>query len=454
MINILLTILSLLVALSLLIAVHELGHFLVARWSGVKVLRFSIGFGKPLWQRRFGADQTEFTLASIPLGGYVKMLDEREGEVADEELHRAFNRQPLSKRTAVVMAGPLFNFIFAIFAYWLMFVVGVSGIKPLLGEIEAGTIAYEAGLRGGQEILTVDGKETPTWQSAVEAIMPKMMLNETVNLTVFDGGITLEKQLVFSGIAAESKPQELFDKLGLKVYQPPIEPIIGEVLSGSVADRAGVVAGDRVITAAGRAITTWQQLVEIISEHPGKRLELVVEREGAEVVIALRPESIDSADGPVGRIGAAVNVDPLIYQSLQSEMRYGAVPAVAAALGRTWEMSTLTLKMIGEMIMGRASVENLSGPIGIAQYAKQSASAGFSQFLKFLGLISVSLGVLNLLPIPVLDGGHLLYYAIEAIRGRPVSEQFEAMGQRVGLAVILVLMIVAVYNDLLRLAVN
>ncbi|MCW8829120.1 MAG: RIP metalloprotease RseP [Gammaproteobacteria bacterium] len=454
MINILLTILSLLVALSLLIAVHELGHFLVARWSGVKVLRFSIGFGKPLWQRRFGADQTEFTLASIPLGGYVKMLDEREGEVADEELHRAFNRQPLSKRTAVVVAGPLFNFIFAIFAYWLMFVVGVSGIKPLLGEIEAGTIAYEAGLRGGQEILTVDGKETPTWQSAVEAIMPKMMLNETVNLTVFDGGITLEKQLVFSGIAAESKPQELFDKLGLKVYQPPIEPIIGEVLSGSVADRAGVVAGDRVITAAGRAITTWQQLVDTISEHPGKRLELVVEREGAEVVIALRPESIDSADGPVGRIGAAVNVDPLIYQSLQSEMRYGAVPAVAAALGRTWEMSTLTLKMIGEMIMGRASVENLSGPIGIAQYAKQSASAGFSQFLKFLGLISVSLGVLNLLPIPVLDGGHLLYYAIEAIRGRPVSEQFEAMGQRVGLAVILVLMIVAVYNDLLRLAVN
>lgn len=454
MIDVLLTILSLLVALSLLIAVHELGHFLVARWSGVKVLRFSIGFGKPLWQRRFGPDQTEYTVAAIPLGGYVKMLDEREGEVAEQELHRAFNRQSLTKRSAIVMAGPLFNFIFAILAYWLMFVIGVSGIKPLLGEIEQGTIAYEAGLRGGQEVLSVDGEKTPTWQSVVEAVLPKMLLSQPVKLTVFEGGLTMERQLNFTAVEPDSKPQELFRQLGLKVYQPRIEPVIGKVLPDSVAENAGLQPGDKVLLAADQPVSEWQGLVEIISAHPDQDLTLVVLRDDTELTLQMRPEAVSGADGPVGKIGAGVYIDQAMFQSLRAELQYAAAPAMGAALKKTWDMSALTLKMIGEMIMGRASVENLSGPIGIAQYAKQSASAGLSQFLKFLGLISVSLGVLNLLPIPVLDGGHLLYYGIEAVRRRPVSEQFEAVGQRIGLAVILALMAVAIYNDLARLAGN
>ncbi|MFO7594595.1 MAG: RIP metalloprotease RseP [Pseudomonadota bacterium] len=450
MLDVILTILSFLAALSILIAVHELGHFLVARWSGVKVLRFSIGFGKPLWQRRSGPDQTEYMIAAIPLGGYVKMLDEREGEVADEELHRAFNRQPLAKRSAIVAAGPLFNFIFAIFAYWMMFVVGVDGIKPVLGEIETGTIAYEAGLRGGEEILSIDGEETPTWQSVMETVMPKMMLNETVKLTVLDGGLAQEKQLQFDNVDANSKPKELFEKLGLKAYQPPIEPVIGQVLPDSVAEKAGLVVGDKILAAAGKTVNQWQDLIDVVSAHPQKELELIILREGTELTVSLRPEAMPSTDGTVGRIGAAAGIDPALYESMRSKLQYDAAPALVAALGQTWGISTLTLKMIREMIMGRASVENLSGPIGIAQYAKQSASAGLSQFLKFLGIISVSLGVLNLLPIPVLDGGHLLYYLIEAVRGKPVSLEFEAIGQRIGLALILALMMVAIYNDLLR----
>ncbi len=454
MIDVLLTILSLLVALSLLIAVHELGHFLVARWCGVKVLRYSIGFGKPLWQRRYGTDQTEYTIATIPLGGYVKMLDEREGEVPEEELHRAFNRQSVLKRSAIVVAGPLFNFIFAIVAYWLMFVLGITGMKPMLGEIEPGTIAYESGLRAGQEILSVDGKASPTWQSVIEAVMPKMMLKEDVKLTVFDGGLTLEKQLRFDDVNINSKPRELFKQLGLSSYQPSIEPRISEVQSGSVAEKAGLQSGDKVLVAAGQKVGDWRELVEIVSDHPDQLMDMVILRNGQEKMLEIRPEPVEGPDGTIGKIGAAAEIKPSLYEPLRTTMQYGAGEGLVAALERTWDMSALTLKMIGEMIVGRASVENLSGPIGIAQYAKKSAAAGLSQFLKFLGLISVSLGVLNLLPIPVLDGGHLLYFAIEGIRRKPLSEDMEMIGQRIGLVLILMLMVVAVYNDLARLAAN
>jgi len=450
--DVLLTILALLVALSLLIAVHELGHFLVARWMGVKVLRFSIGFGQPLWQRRAGPDQTEYMLSAIPLGGYVKMLDEREGEVAEAELPRAFNRQPLYKRSAIVMAGPLFNFVFAILAYWLMFVIGVNGIKPLIGEIEPGTIAYETGLHSGQEILSVDGESTPTWQSVLESIMPKMLLKQPVTLTLYEGGVTLEKQLQFEEIDTDNKPEDLYRQLGLKPYQPSIPPVIGKVVSGSVAENAGLKSGDKVVLAAGQPVDKWRELVEIISANPDKLLTLVVMRDGEEVSLEMRPAAVKSDKGVVGKIGAGVYFDNTLFEPLRAELHYDAFAAMPVALAKTWQMGTLTLKMIGEMIMGRASVENISGPIGIAQYAKQSADAGISQFLKFLGLISVSLGVLNLLPIPVLDGGHLLYYGAEAVLRRPVPERIEVLGQRIGLVLILGLTALAIYNDLARLA--
>lgn len=451
MIDLLLTVLALVVALAVLIAVHELGHFLVARWCGVKILRFSIGFGRPLWQRRFGPDQTEYTIATIPLGGYVKMLDEREGEVAEEELSRAFNRQSVAKRSAIVVAGPLFNFIFAIFAYWWMFVAGVSGIKPLLGEVPPDTVAYASGLHSGQEIVAVNGEKTPTWQAVVEAIMPRLLLHEPVNLTVFDGGLTVEKSLVTTSLDAQAKPEEMFSQLGLKVYQPRIPPVIDKVLPDSVAEQAGLLSGDRIEAAAGKAITDWKELVKIVSEHPGKPMELTYLRNGQSKTIVINPSRVETEQGAIGRIGASVKIDESLYRSLHATQQYEMGAALAAAWNKTWEISNLTLRMIGEMLVGRASVENLSGPIGIAQYAKSSAMAGFSQFLKFLGLISVSLGVLNLLPIPILDGGHLLFYLIEGVRGRPVSQKTEMIGQRIGLALILALMSIAIFNDLVRL---
>lgn len=451
MIDILLTILALVVAIGILVAVHELGHFLVARWLGVKVLRFSIGFGRPLWQRRFGRDQIEYTIAAIPLGGYVKMLDEREGEVAEEELHRAFNRQPVARRSAIVVAGPLFNFLFAIVAYWLMFVLGVSGIKPLLGDIEPGTIAYVSGLHKGQEIVAVNGENTPTWQAVVETVMPNVMLGEPVQLTVLEGGLTSDRTLNTEALDVGEAPRELLKKLGLNLYRPVIEPVIDKVLPGSVAEQAGVRSGDRVIQAAGQPVDDWQEMVTIISEHPGKRLRMKIVRDARELDFELLPEVVETAQGTVGRIGASVRIDESLYQSLQARHEYAPLPALAAAWDKTWGISGLTLKMIGQMLVGRASVENLSGPIGIAQYARSSAGEGLSQFLKFLGLISVSLGILNLLPVPVLDGGHLLFFGIEAVRGRPVSEQTEMLGQRIGLAFIMVLMLLALYNDLVRL---
>jgi regulator of sigma E protease len=452
MTDVLMTVLALVVALSLLVAVHELGHFLVARWCGVKVLRFSIGFGKPLWVRRFGADQTEYSIASIPLGGYVKMLDEREGEVAEAELPRAFNRQPVLKRSAIVVAGPLFNFLFAILAYWLMFVLGITGIKPLLGEIAPGTVAYDAGLRAGQEVIAVNDEKTPTWQAVIETVMPNLMLGDSVKLTVAEGGLTLQKTLSAKTLDSDMSPEELIKQLGLKVYRPPIEPIIDTVLPGSVAEQAGLRSGDRVTRAGGEPVNDWVDVVRIVSKHPGKPLALQIQRDGEALDVEVRPETVETKRGPVGRIGASVRIDEALYKSLQAKQEYAVGPALIAAWDKTWEISGLTLKMIGEMLSGRASVENLSGPIGIAQYAKNSAAAGLSQFLKFLGLISVSLGVLNLLPIPVLDGGHLFFFGIEAVRGRPVSEQTEALGQRIGLALILALMFLALYNDLVRLA--
>ena len=450
--DVLLTILSLLVALSLLIAVHEWGHFLVARVCGVKVLRFSIGFGKPLWSRRYGPDQTEYMIAAIPLGGYVKMLDEREGEVAEADLARAFNRQSLPKRTAIVFAGPLFNFLFAILAFWLMFVIGIPGIKPLLGEVADGTLAHQAGLYAGQEIIAVNGEATPTWQSAIESILPRLILNEEVVLDVYDGGLVRQRRLSPENLDTSGKPEEVYRQLGLKPFQPRIDPVLDKVLPGSPAEAAGLLSGDRILLAADEQVRDWSVLVSIINRYPGESFELQVMRGTEVLILSVRPERIEGREGISGRIGASVRVDSAQFEVLRTELRYGPWAAIGASLQRSWDMTGLTLRMVGQMITGRASLENVSGPIGIAQYAKSSAGAGISQFLAFLGLISISLGILNLLPIPVLDGGHLLYYAIEAVRGRPLSETAEAIGQRIGLAVILALMSLAIFNDLVRLA--
>jgi regulator of sigma E protease len=452
MFNVLTSVLAFVLALSVLIAVHEFGHFWVARRLGVKVLRFSIGFGKPLWSVRRGADQTEYALAAVPLGGYVKMLDEREGEVAPEELHRAFNRQPVGRRFAIVAAGPAFNLMFAVLAYWLMFVTGVPGLKPLIGEIEAESVAARSGLAPGMEIVAVANESTPTWGAVLEAVLPYALRQQPVELTARDDGREQVYTLSLDQLPRDVSAEALPTAIGLLPYRPPLAPVIGEVLKGSVAERAGLAPGDRITAIEGKPVDDWEDLVLVVRDSPGKPLTMTLERDGAERQVQVRPERFDTEDGPVGRIGAGVRVDPTAMEGLRAMQKYGPLTAISAAAERTWEMSTLTLRMLGEMLVGRASVENLSGPITIARYAGATASAGLAQFLGFLAVVSVSLGVLNLLPIPVLDGGHLMFYAVEAVRRRPASEQAEMLAQKVGLTVILMLMLIAFYNDLVRLA--
>lgn len=452
MVELLQTILAFIVALAILIAVHEYGHFWVARRLGVKVLRFSIGFGNTLWSKRSKDGETEYVIASIPLGGYVKMLDEREGEVAEEEKHRAFNRKPVATRFAIVTAGPLFNFLFAIFAYWVMFVLGVTGVKPILGEVPQDTPAYHAGLQRGQVISAVDDAETPTWGAVMDALLPKLILREPVVLKVEEGGRVFQRTIHLDALEEDIPPEKIFKRTGLQPYQPVIPAIIGQVVADSPAEHAGFRVGDEIIEANGRAITEWEELVEVIQQNPGRTIAITVLRNAAPLELEVRPQVVETDQGPVGKIGAGVRFDPELFAQYRSELRYGPLRAFGAAIEKTWDMSLLTLRMIGEMLLGRASVENISGPITIAQFAKSSALAGLSQFIGFLAIISLSLGVLNLLPIPILDGGHLLFYLFEIIRGKPVSERTEAIGQKIGLVLILLLMFIAFYNDLTRLA--
>lgn len=451
MLNFLFSLLAFILAISVLVAVHEFGHYWVARRMGVKVLRFSIGFGKPLWSWRRGADRTEYVIAALPFGGYVKMLDEREGEVASEDLPRAFNRQPLRKRTAIVAAGPAFNLLFAVLAYWLMFITGTPGMRPLLGEMSPDSLAYQAGLRHEQEIIAVDGRKTPTWAAVMESLMPYALRKEAVTLSVNDGGTTYRYLLPLDRLTGEVDAGTFRNTVGLQAYRPLVAAVLGEIAADSAAARAGLQAGDEVLAVDGEAIGNWEELVQIIQQHPDEDLLFEIRRGDRDMDVHIRPRAYEAGNRTVGRIGAGVHLDEDFASRLQSEWRLAPWPALTAALYKTWDMSTLTVRMLGEMVIGRVSTENISGPITIAVYAKSSAVAGFAQFLSFLAIVSISLGVLNLLPVPVLDGGHLLFYLIEAIRGNPVSAKTEELALRIGITLILMLMTLAIYNDLSRL---
>ena len=435
-------------ALGILITVHEFGHYFVARRLGIKVLRFSIGFGRPLWSRKAGPDQTEYVLAAIPLGGYVRMLDEREGEVAPEELHRAFNRQSLGKRTAVVFAGPLFNFILAIAAYWLIFVVGVTGMKPIIGEVREGSIAAMGGLQSGDHIVAIGGRKTPTWEVAVVSMLEDALDSGHVVIKVeqAEDASPVERVIMFDTIPEDLNRGGLLDFIGIRPYRPVIPAIIGKIAPESAAESAGLEVDDRIVSADGEKIEDWEQWVDYVRARPEQKIRVGVERQGKLISLDLTPARVE---GDIGKIGAGVRLQEM-PEELKSKVQYGAGEALVNAVVKTWDMSTLTLRMLGKMVVGDISLSNLSGPLSIARYAGYSASIGFISFLTFLAVVSISLGVLNLLPVPMLDGGHLLYYLVEFIKGSPVSEAIQVMGQKIGVAMLLGMMLLAFYNDILR----
>jgi regulator of sigma E protease len=450
--NLLYTIAAFVLALGALVVVHEYGHYLVARLCGVKVLRFSIGFGLPLWKKRFGRDQTEWVVAAVPLGGYVKMLDEREGEVAPQELGRAFNRQGVWRRYAIVIAGPLANFLFAILLYWLLFMYGVQEARPIVDLPPPGTPAASAGFEAGETIRAINGEPVASWQDVRWRMLQLALERQQVRVEVLNRNNQIDwRTLDYSPFEAEQLEGDTLALVGLRLYRPEIKPVIGQVVAGGVAEQAGLQPGDLILAANGKPVASWSELVLLVRSHPGLELRLTYRHGNEQRELKLVPETVQQNGAAVGRIGAAAQLDQHALDELVTVVRYGVVGALAKAAQKTWDTSVFSLKMLGRMLVGQVSWKNLSGPVTIADYAGQSAQLGLVSYLSFLALISISLGVLNLLPIPLLDGGHLMYYTIEIFKGSPVSDRVLEFGQKLGLTLLLVLMAFAFYNDINRL---
>ena len=452
------TILAFVVALSLLVLVHELGHYWVARRCGVKVLRFSLGFGHVLYSRRFANNDTEWAISAFPLGGYVKMVDEREGEVAAEDLPYAFNRKPVLQRMAIVVAGPLANFLLAIVLYWAMFIYGVPGLKPVLGEVPPGTPAASAQMQPGETIISINGETVPSWHELRWMLLELALRqdagqpNSEVKIEAQSAsGSQLFHMLDIGSLEAKDMDGEFLGKLGLHPYQPVILPVIGKVTEGGVAQLAGLKEGDVILRADGVPMALWSNVVEAIHARPGQTLRFEIRRGDTTLNVSLVPRPATEGGKQIGLIGVGPKVDRQEWQAMFTEVSYAPVEAFTRSLRKTWETTVISLKMMGKMVTGEISMKNLSGPITIADYAGQSAAMGVAAYVGFLALISISLGVLNLLPIPLLDGGHLLYYAAELVKGSPVSERAWEIGQNIGIALLGMLMVFAIYNDISRL---
>jgi len=439
------------VAVGLLVAIHEFGHFWVARLVGVKVLRFSIGFGKVIFSYQKNNHSTEYVLSAIPLGGYVKMVDEREGKVDIKDLPFSFNQQPLAARAAIVAAGPVFNLLLAIILLWAVFIMGETGIRPVVGTVAENTLAAEAGFVEGEEIVAVNDQAVFTWSQTMTSLFSSAIQGEqeiVVKVKNIDGFNRFHILLISEGDALE--PEKFYSKLGLKPWTPVLQPIIGKVLENSAAQVAGLQSGDLILTANGVTIKDWMQWVNLVKKNPEKSIELVVERQGLHQPITITPAKMVIDDKAIGRIGATVEIPKELINSLKVTYSLPVGEAMLAAVERTWLYASSSLQMMGKMLIGKASSDNLSGPISIAQYAGQSAEMGLVPFLKFLALVSVSLGVLNLLPIPVLDGGHLMFLTIEAIKGSPVSEKIQIYFQQIGIFMLMSLMVFATFLDIER----
>ena len=444
------------VAVGLLVTVHEFGHFYVARRLGFRVLRFSVGFGKPLVKWTAGPDHTEYVVAAIPLGGYVKLLDEREGPVPPEDLARSFTRRPHWQRIAVLLAGPSFNILFAVVVLWGMFWAnGVSEVRPVVGDVTSGSIAATAGLKGGDEILAINGAAVPGMRDVVFGLLDAMSARGEADLSVrgTDGGAHEVRLLVADPAARRhlTEPSELLTGLGFQFW-PPVPAILGQVEAGGPAARAGLATGDEIVSIDGAPVANWHDIVARVSSRPGERLTIEYRRGGGTGSTAVLVASDDVAGRRVGRIH--VMQQPPASRTYPASMLLHTDLSATAALSRAgaeaWNMTTLQARLFWRMVLGRVSLKNLSGPLSIAEYAGDSAEAGVSAFLGFLVLISLSLGFLNLLPIPILDGGQIAFQLVEWLKGSPLSERAQAFGQQVGIALLIVLMGVALYNDIAR----
>ncbi|GMV57442.1 MAG: putative zinc metalloprotease [Betaproteobacteria bacterium] len=443
------TVLAFLVTLGVLIVIHEYGHYWVARRCGVKVLRFSIGFGRPLVRAVRGPDRTEWVVAAIPLGGYVRMLDERDddiGPIAPADLPRAFNRQPVGRRIAIVLAGPLANLLLAVGVYWGLNVVGVMEPKAVVAAPAADSPAERAGFVRGDLVLAIDDERVRSWNE-----LNWLVLQRAVDRRAFDvqvqgaNGVTRELRLDLSGLTKEDTEGNPMPRVGLAPYAGP--PRVGRLAEGGAAQRAGLQPGDRVLEIGRRPVASARELIDAIRRSPGVELELLIERDGRTRLVTVTPARVvDESGQTVGRIGAEVGDRPELVK-----VRYGPIESVGLAVERTWDTAIFSLRMLGKMITGEASWKNLSGPVTIADYAGKTASIGIVAYLSFLALVSISLGVLNLLPIPMLDGGHLLYYLVEILKGSPPADWIVEWGHRAGIGVLVLLTALALYNDLTRL---
>ncbi|MCU1755859.1 RIP metalloprotease RseP [Pseudomonas helleri] len=440
-----------LVALGVLVTFHEFGHFWVARRCGVKVLRFSVGFGTPLirWHDRQG---TEFVVAAIPLGGYVKMLDEREGDVPADQLDQSFNRKTVGQRIAIVAAGPVANFLLAIAFFWVLAMMGSQQVRPVIGAVESGSLAAQAGLVAGQEIVSIDGQPTVGWSNVNLQLVRRLGESGSIQVAVRgpDSDVESSHQLVLHDWLKGADEPDPIKSLGIRPWRPELPAVLAELDPKGPAQAAGLKTGDKLLSMNGQAINDWQQVVDWVRLRPAARVDLRVERDGVAlevpVVLAARGEG-DAATGYLGAGVKGVDWPPAMIR----EVSYGPVAAIGEGVKRTWTMSVLTLDSLKKMLFGELSVKNLSGPITIAKVAGASAQSGVADFLNFLAYLSISLGVLNLLPIPVLDGGHLLFYLIEWARGRPLSDRVQGWGMQIGISLVVGVMLLALVNDLGRL---
>ena len=450
MLSILWNLAAFIVALGVLITVHEFGHFWVARRCGVRVERFSIGFGKALW-RRTDKLGTEYVIALIPLGGYVKMLDERAEPVAPELRHYAFNNKTVGQRAAIIAAGPIANFLFAIFAYWLVFIIGVPGVRPVVGEITPNSIAAQAQIQPGTELKAVDGIETPDWDAVRLQLVAKIGdEHTTLSVAQFGSNQRQDKTLDLRQWAFEPDKEDPVSSLGIRPRGPQIEPVLSEVQVNSAASKAGLQAGDRIVKVNGQPLMQWMTFVTLVRDNPDKPLALDIERQGSSLSLTLTPDSKQVNGKAEGFAGVVPKVIPL-PDEYKTVRQYGPFSAVLEASDKTWQLMKLTVSMLGKLITGDVKLNNLSGPISIAQGAGMSAEFGIIYYLMFLALISVNLGIINLFPLPVLDGGHLLFLAIEKLKGGPVSERVQDFSYRIGSILLVLLMGLALFNDFSRL---